>query len=156
MSDTPNKQIDYIALGSPECDDQVCLRTGKPDLTASALPCSTAADCAGSMDCSADGLCVYNDACVDTTTTTCADTAKKAMGYCTKECINDSDCGVDYRGGNKMICRQLNFSPEFLAALKADCASDPPARDDPCTYNQMFGAGAASNYCIAPRSAAAP
>lgn len=100
-----NAGIDYIALGSAECDDLACIRTAK--------------------------------------TNNPPNTAESAQGYCTSPCIEDSDCQPDYQGKEKtMKCERLLLDEAFLDQLK---------QNQPQTYDQMFGSGASSRYCILPR-----
>lgn len=102
-----NPGIDYIALGSAECDDLVCIRTA-----GSANPTNGAGE---------------------------------AHGYCTKSCIDSTDCSPDYQGGNnKLVCQRLLLDQAFLDQFK---------QRDPKGYEATFGSGASSRYCILPSSA---
>jgi hypothetical protein len=63
-----------------------------------------------------------------------------ARGYCTKPCIDASDCAPDFQGRKgAMGCEQL--LPD-LEELK---------RTNPEEYERIFGSGTATNYCVLPR-----
>jgi hypothetical protein len=103
-----NEKIDYIALGSAECDDLVCIRTA-----GSANP---------------------------------ANDTGEARGYCTKSCIDHTDCSPDYQGdNNKLVCERLVLDQAFLDQYK---------QEHPDEYENAFGSGASARYCILPSSVA--
>ncbi len=71
-------------------------------------------------------------------------TASEARGYCTNSCTDNSDCSPDYQGnGDKLVCQRLLLDQAFLDALK---------QSNPTEYEQVFGNGASSTYCILPSS----
>lgn len=126
VSELTNSGFDYVALGSPECDDLVCLRSANA--------------CTGDVNC-APGTC---------TDAKCGDQYSdpadgSAVGYCTRGCLEDSDCEPDFDGKKTLKCQQLLMSEEQLTKLKAQCDTDPD-----CLYNQIFGSGASAKYCIKP------
>lgn len=101
-----NTAVDYIALGSAECDDLACIRT-----RGSQNPANE------------EGI---------------------AHGYCTAPCIDNSDCSPNYEGKKgKLVCDQLMMDRAYMDQLQ---------RDNPVLYEQTFGSGASSNYCILPRA----
>ncbi len=127
VSEMPRADFDYVSLGNAQCDDQVCIRTS--------VACTSPDDCPEGRACT-NGFCAYDD-----------ETAGTGVGYCTRACVDDSDCLPDYQGGKSLTCTKLFFSPEYLAQLQAACSTDPD-----CLYNQIFGAGVQTKYCLYPSS----
>ncbi|MGC4115159.1 MAG: hypothetical protein QM765_11230 [Myxococcales bacterium] len=144
--DAKDPSFDYIALGAPECDDQVCLR--------SAFSCSEDADCDnGSCGCPGGTqppcACAENKPKCGTCLTPYTDIDNKAAGYCTRSCMDDTDCQPDYLGRKGLVCTQLLFSQDYLKALHDLCTSPT---DPTCLYNQLFGSsGVSPMYCLKPR-----
>lgn len=127
VGEVTSASFDYISLGNAECDDQVCLRT--------AIECTSDEQCPGQRTCK-DNFCSYDDA-----------TNGNAVGYCTRGCLDNTDCQPDYEGGKSLECIDLLFSPEYIDLLKAKCDTDPD-----CLYSQIFGSGGVSSkYCLHPR-----
>jgi hypothetical protein len=63
-----------------------------------------------------------------------------ARGYCSAPCIEASDCEPDFTGKKgTMRCEQV--LPD-LEQMK---------KDDPQAYEETFGAGASTRYCVLPR-----
>ncbi|HEY3449690.1 MAG TPA: hypothetical protein VGK67_25270 [Myxococcales bacterium] len=127
VSELSAASFDYISLGNAECDDQVCLRT--------AINCTSEANCPNSLPCT-NGYCSYAD-----------ETNGNAVGYCTRSCVDNTDCQPDYQGGKELVCTPLLFSKPYLDLLQADCATDAN-----CLYNQIFGSGVSTSYCLRPRT----
>lgn len=64
----------------------------------------------------------------------------EGYGYCTKSCIDSADCEYDYEGNkNAFGCQQLLLSDSYMQQLQ---------QNNPDAYEQVFGSGASSKYCV--------
>ncbi|MBI5546601.1 MAG: adventurous gliding motility lipoprotein CglC [Deltaproteobacteria bacterium] len=90
-----NTGLDYVALGSAECDDLVCIRT------------------ANSLN--------PDPVCPNEGDTTCPASERVAMGYCTSGCLDEANCRPDFQGkSDTMQCNQLLLSDSYLNQLKTE------------------------------------
>ena len=130
VTELSSPAFDYLSLGNAECDDQVCLR--------SASSCAVDTDCPNDTGpCGADGTCTKQYA---------APEDGSAVGYCTRDCQEDTDCEPDFRGQKGLLCQKLLFSESYIETLKAECETNPN-----CLYNDKFGGGISEKYCVKAR-----
>ena len=135
VSELNDPTKDYISLGSAECDDLVCVR--------SALACTTNADCpttpAGTKCNTTTHACeVCDNQSPPVCTSPYPELNGNPTGYCTSPCTENNQCN-DYQGKKTLECRQMLPSGSFLDTLKST---------NPDLYNQTFGSGASSRYCL--------
>jgi hypothetical protein len=129
----------YLSGCKPETDLGQACRMTKPCVPGPTCPIAESEMSDASQDYLSLGVSECDDlVCVRTANS--KGNNGEGYGYCSKSCIDSTDCEYDYEGNKSGFgCQQLLLSESYMLQLKE---SNPEA------YERIFGSGASSRYCV--------
>lgn len=130
----------YTAGCKPETDIGQACRMTKPCKPGPTCPIAESEMSDPSQDYLSLGVSECDDLVCVRTANSGAEENGEGYGYCSKSCIDSTDCEYDYEGNkNGFGCQQLLLSESYMQQLR---------ENNPEAYDRVFGSGASSKYCV--------